>query len=169
MSSIRTVVAESGPFAGFESRYALPFPAILRFLNLIKFADDKIYIEVKAYNSYCLERLWIGPKDVKTSDLDDAGQQGFKKYLYDHGLDVPAFENLVRGVFPARNFIPLPGQMLRGKIKRLSSDLPDDSANIVTIEADVGQLFLIEASRQNVYVHGHWMGKADLRYVFDNG
>ena len=31
------------------------------------------------------------------------------------------------------------------------------------------ELFLLEAPRKNIYVHGHWMGKADLRYIFEDG
>ena len=113
--------------------------------------------------------MWIGPKDTRVEDLDEAGQQEFKKYLYDHGLDQLALANLARGTFPTRNFIPFPGQAYRGRVKKLTSVDVAEEANWMTIEADIGQLFLLEAPRENIYVHGHWMGKADLRYVFDNG
>ena len=117
-----------------------------------------------------MESLWIGPKDTKIEDLDEAGQQEFKKYLYDHGLDQLALANLARGTFPTRNFIPFPGQIYQGRVKKLSSvDVTTEEANWMTIEADIGQLFLLEAPRNNIYVHGHWMGKADLRYIFEDG
>ena len=117
-----------------------------------------------------MERLWIGPKDAKIEHLDEGGQHEFRRYLRDHGLDLLALENLCQGVFPSRNFIPLPGQVFKGRVKKLiSSNVANGAANTLTIEADIGQLLLIEASRENVYVHGHWMGKADLRYVFENG
>ena len=62
-----------------------------------------------------MESLWIGPKDTKIEDLDERCQKDFKKYLYDHGLDQPAFVNLCRGSFPARNFIPFPGQIYKAR------------------------------------------------------
>ena len=55
-------------------------------------------------------------------------------------------------------------------MKKLSSDLgPEEGANVMTVEADIGNLFLLEAPRDRIYVHGHWMGKADLKYVFEDG
>ena len=128
-----------------------------------------MFIEVKAYNSYCLDRLWIGEKDRKVDDYSLDEKQVFKKYLFDHGLDLPAFESLVNGDFPKRNFIPLAGQPYHGRVKQLICEAEDGSANKMVIEADVGQLFLLEAPREVIYVLGHWMGKADLRYVFENG
>ena len=68
----------------------------------ISFIDDRVYIEVKAYNSYCMERMWIGPKDVKVDSLDESSLKEFKKYLFDHGLDRKAFTSLCRGSFPSR-------------------------------------------------------------------
>ena len=68
----------------------------------ISFSDDRVYIEVKAYNSYCMERMWIGPKDVKVDSLDESSLKEFKKYLFDHGLDRKAFTSLCRGSFPSR-------------------------------------------------------------------
>jgi len=171
------VVIDTGEYAGqrieFDSSQCQAFGYSLEKADLSQVLnqDDRVYIEVKPYNSYCLERLWVGSKD-KVGDLDERGQQEFKKYLFEHGLDRTAFESLcLRGDFPQRTFIPLPGQIYKGKVKKLTSEEElsgDGSVNLVTIEADIGQLFLIEALRENVYVHGHWMGKADLRYVFEN-
>ena len=91
--------------------------------------------------------------------------------MFDHGLDVPAFHALSRGQYASRPFLPMGGEVLRGKVKALKSDgsVKDGSSNRLIIEADVGDLLFIEATRQSVYIHGHWMGKADLRYVLETG
>ena len=97
--------------------------------------------------------------------------QGLQKYLFDHGLDPLSFNALTRGQFPSRNFLPLGGQVLKGKVKCLKSDgnAKDHSSNRFVIEADVGDQLFIDASRGSVYIHGHWMGKADLSYVLEVG
>ena len=61
--------------------------------------------------------------------------------------------------------------MLKGRVKALKSDgsVTDGSANRVIIEADIGDLLFVEATRDSVYIYGQWMGKADLRYVLNIG
>jgi len=40
----------------------------------------------------------------------------------------------------------------------------------VVIEAiNIGEPLLVEADRQDIYVYGHNMAKADLRYIFNEG
>ena len=81
-----------------------------------------------------------------------------------------AFRYLLRGKFPSRPFIPLLGQTLRGRVRGLSNDPDNGSAVKMTIEAlDVGEPLLVEASRQELFVFGHHMGKADLRYILADG
>lgn len=91
--------------------------------------------------------------------------------MFDHGLDPLSFNALTRGQFPSRNFLPLGGQVLQGKVKCLKSDgnAKDHSSNRFVIEADVGDQLFIDATRESVYIHGHWMGKADLSYVLEVG
>ena len=96
--------------------------------------------------------------------------QAFQKYLFDHGLDVPSFNSLIRGQYQNRHFLPSGGQILRGKVKQLKSDnVKDGSMNYLVVEADVGDTLFIEAYRESIYIHGHWMGKADLDYVLEVG
>ena len=89
-----------------------------------------------------------------------------QKFLFDHGLDKSGLEQLLKGQSLSRPFIPLEGQMYKGKIKGLKSD-EEGRATVAVIEADVGELLFIEAPRETIFVYGHWMGKADLRYLFD--
>ena len=121
----------------------------------------------KPYNSYILDKLWIG-SDVKNNPQDSDGRMQLQKFLFDHGLDKSSMEQLLKGTCPKRSFISLEGQMYRGKIKGLKSD-DEGRATTVVIEADIGEMLFIEASRENIFVYGHWMGKADLRYLFDQG
>jgi hypothetical protein len=91
------------------------------------------------------------------------------KYLFDHSLDKVAFESLLRGQQPQRHFVPLEGQMYKGVVKGLKADTPDGPATRAVIEADVGEILFFEAFREDIFIFGHWMGKADLRYVLDKG
>ena len=96
--------------------------------------------------------------------------QAFQKYLFDHGLDVPSFNSLIRGQHQNRQFLPSGGQILRGRVKQLKSEnVKDNSMNYLVVEADVGDTLFIEAYRESIYIHGHWMGKADLNYVLEVG
>jgi len=46
----------------------------------------------------------------------------------------------------------------------------DGVAVSVVIEAiNIGEPLLVEADRQDIYVYGHNMAKADLRYIFNEG
>ena len=130
-----------------------------------------MYIQVKTYNSYCVEKLWVGTRGRRIEEFGPDEVQALQKYLFDHGLDVPSFNSLIKGQHQSRHFLPLGGQVLTGKVKGLKSDgnVKDGSSNRLIIEADVGDLLFIEATRQSVYIHGHWMGKADLRYVLEAG
>ncbi len=123
---------------------------------------------VKPYNSYCIDKLWIGP-DLRNNADDQEGKMQFQKYLYDHGLERSAFVDLQQGQFPPRAFLPLEGQIYKGQVKRLKLVSDDDPVTSVEIESDVGDLLCLEASREDIYVFGHCMAKADLRYVLDNG
>ena len=47
------------------------------------------------------------------------------------------------------------------------------AADTIVLEADLGmgedKALRVEAPREQVFVYGHWMGKADLRYVLQEG
>ena len=131
------------------------------------FLDEPVCIMVKNYNSYIIDKLWIG-SDVKNNPQNTDGRMQLQKFLFDHGLDKPSLEQFLKGVFPARPFIPLEGQMYKGKIKGLKSD---DEGNAITavIEANVGELLFMEAPRERIFAYGHYMGKADLRYLLVEG
>ena len=129
-------------------------------------------ISVKDYNSYILDKLWIGP-DILTNPYDQDGKMQLHKYLFDHGLEQSVFERLLRGHRPvSRPHIPLRGQMYKGVVKALKVDEDQTKGPAVRalIEADVGESLFFYAERQEIYAYGHWMGKADLRYILkENG
>ena len=164
------MISSSGPV-----RYLAPFSRAFlttknreinaKFLNFV--IDEPVWIMVKSYNSFLLDRLWIGT-DLKSNPSDNDGRMQMQKYLFDHGLERSSFENMLRGMNTTRPFIPLQGQMYKGTIKGLK---PDDEgpATTLVIEADVGELLFLEVPRENVFVYGHWMGKADLSYIFEKG
>ena len=136
------------------------------------FSDERVFIQVKTYNSYCVEKLWVGPRGRRIEELAGRPEevQAFQKYLIDHGLDVPSFNSLVRGHYQTRHFLPSGGQILKGRVKQLKSDnVNDGSINYLVAEAEVGDTLFIEAYRESIYIHGHWMGKADLNYVLEVG
>ena len=106
---------------------------------------------------------------MKNNPTDQDGKMQMQKFLFDHGLERQGMENILRGQNPSRPFIPLEGQPYKGVIKGLKSDEESGQAVTAIIEADVGELLFLDAPRENIFVHGHWMGKADLRYLFENG
>jgi len=164
-------VIDSGPYTGqrieFEASQCFLFGYSLSRANLsfLFHANEPVCIMAKPYNSYILDKLWIG-SDVKNNPQDSDGRMQLQKFLFDHGMDKSSMEQLLKGTCPKRSFISLEGQMYRGKIKGLKSD-DEGRATTVVIEADIGEMLFIEASRENIFVYGHWMGKADLRYLFD--
>ena len=109
--------------------------------------------------------LQIG-QDSKNNPNNQEFKMQLQKYLFDHGLDTQSFECLLKGQAPSRSFIPLKGQPYKGHVKGFKGK---GLAEKIVVEADVGETLFFEAFRENIYVFGHWMGKADLRYVFDVG
>jgi len=170
-------VIDSGEYAGqrveFEAAQCEAFGCSLENADLSQIFNynERVYIQVKTYNSFCVEKLWVGNRGRRIEEFGPDEVQALQKYLFDHGLDVPSFNSLIRSQYQSRYFLPLGGQILRGKVKRLmyDSNAKECSVNRITIEADVGDLLFIEATRESVYIHGHWMGKADLSYVLEVG
>lgn len=131
---------------------------------------------MKPYNSFCVDTLHIGHWSSNPSSM--AGltgteqKNGFKSFLTHHGLSFQAFDQLYKGAFSPRVHIPFPSQIYRGRVRSLRCQREDqpDTADVIEIEADLGMgTFVLEASRDVFFVFGHWMGKADLRYVLDRG
>ena len=84
-------------------------PLLPMYRILIYFLGDHVHIQVKPYNSYCVDKLWIGDKEPMKDVPTQEEQLNFKKYLYDHGLDAGGFDSLARGQRIIRPFIPLKG------------------------------------------------------------
>ena len=67
-------------------------------------------ISVKPYNSFCVENLFVGfeasvnPPEEGLSPDERLQMKGF---LISHGLDFVAFDQLAKGIFPPRSFLPL--------------------------------------------------------------
>lgn len=128
---------------------------------------------MKPYNSYCVDSLYVGfensaaRRDGITAQQDDY----MRAYLNHHGLDDTTFTQLAQGKFPARKFLPLPGQLFRGKVKELKRTRGSEDADIALLEAQVGlqEPLMVEVPRSRFSVYGHWMTKADLRYLIENG
>jgi hypothetical protein len=72
---------------------------------------------VKPYNSFLVEKVWVG--SIDGSRPEDTVY--LRKYQFDHGLDDLGFQYILRGRFPARPFVPFPGQAYRGRIRSLES------------------------------------------------
>lgn len=132
-------------------------------------------IKVKPYNSFCVDTLTIGFSSswsANESEMSLEQRSVMKSFLTHHGLDFPKFEQLIKGVFSPRVHIPFPSQVYRGRILSLKSSPGQDPdlADVIEIEADLGMgVFVIEALRDVCFIFGHWMGKADLRYVLERG
>ena len=134
---------------------------------------------MKPYNSFCVENLHVGflgtsgaAPSVANLSVEEKFQM--KTYLQLHGLDLSAFDALVKGKFPSRPFLPLTSQIYKGKVTALKEDGVESGAKMVQIQCPTlafgeGSSGALEAPRERVFVYGHWMGKADLRYVLEEG
>ena len=128
---------------------------------------------MKPYNSYCVESLYVGFEDFSARRDDISPQQNdyMRAYLSHHGLDDTTFTQLAQGKFPSRKFLPLPGQQFIGKVKEVKRSRSSNDADIAVIEAHIGleEPLIVEVPRSRFSVYGHWMTKADLRYLIENG
>ena len=144
-----------------------------RIMTSIFFIGDEVFIQVKPYNSYCVEKLWVGFTETSLGErglLPQYDRHMMKKYLYDHGLDMQGFDAMVRGQVTTRPFLPLKGQTLRGKIKMLKCEVDGGPTDKIVIEAsDLGDILYVEADRERCYLYGRHLAKADLAYLFEKG
>ncbi len=54
---------------------------------------------MKPYNSFCVETLHVGSASTPASRDE---QFKLENYLHSHGLDMVAFQYLIKGTFPSR-------------------------------------------------------------------
>ncbi len=131
---------------------------------------------MKPYNSFCVESLVAGSESPPS---DPQQQYSMDTFLHSHGLDAIAFQKLAKGLFVQRPYIPLPSQIYRGRVSELKTKKSGESgkeeylADEIVIEADLGAVgdapIKVVAARENIFVYGHWMGKADLAYILQEG
>lgn len=128
-----------------------------------RFADDDVNIEVKPYNAFIVDCLYVGFKETIT-DEDEANERTDHFYLAARGLDIVLLKQIAAGSFGPRPFLPLRSPCFQGRVRNVSSEK-------LLLEVDLGLDDWQEMSvnRTRVFVFGHWMGKADLRYIFHNG
>ena len=77
-----------------------------------------MYIETKPYNSYCVEKLWVGFSKIayKEQGLDMTERSVMKMYLSKHNMTTTSFDLLIKGQQTPRVNIPLERQHFPGKI-----------------------------------------------------
>eukprot|EP00095_Tigriopus_kingsejongensis_P007798 maker-scaffold370_size193435-snap-gene-0.43 protein:Tk07798 transcript:maker-scaffold370_size193435-snap-gene-0.43-mRNA-1 annotation:"unknown" len=164
-------VIDYGPFAGqrveFEREQCQAFghPFGKADLSYIFSPGQVVRIKVKPYNSFCVESLSIGSKSQ--GDLED--QDALEKFLRKHLMDYSYFTSVVRGRTSPRPFIPFPAQMFGAKIQSLHASVPSQGVISFVAEVEVGEAspMQVEVHREDFYVYGHWMGRADLKYLID--
>jgi len=162
-------VIDSGEYLGQRVQFdrtvcsAFGFPLAKADLSYVFSQGEKVYIEVKPYNSYCVEKLWTGfSKSVyKEQGLDMNERTVMKMYLSDHGMNTTNFDLLIKGEFTPRLYIPLQRQHFRGRIVSLQED-EEGVATGAIIKGPTGEL--VRAKRSVIHVFGQWMGKADLHH-----
>jgi len=128
---------------------------------------ETVHIKLKAYNSYCVEKLWLGftKGNNKEGSLDQTQRTVMKQVLDDKGISGSGFDQLVKGQYQPRTFIPLASQEVAGQIVSLHEDQSGVAAS-VTIRSSCGTV--VTADRSSIYVFGQWMGRADLAYCMQN-
>jgi len=126
-----------------------------------------VHIKLKPYNSYCVEKLWLGftKGNNKEGSLDQTQRTVMRQVLDRKGITGPGFDQLMKGQYQPRLFLPLASQEVAGQIVSLQED-NTGVATSVTIRSTCGSV--VTADRTSIYVFGQWMGRADLAYCMQN-
>eukprot|EP00090_Calanus_glacialis_P044057 TRINITY_DN7828_c0_g1_i2.p1 TRINITY_DN7828_c0_g1~~TRINITY_DN7828_c0_g1_i2.p1 ORF type:complete len:1480 (+),score=299.56 TRINITY_DN7828_c0_g1_i2:117-4556(+) len=167
-------IVDSGEFLGqrveFERNVcaAFGFPLHRADLSHLFGQGEIVHIKLKPYNSYCVEKIWIGftKGNNKEGSLDQTQRAEMKQMLDNKGITGSGFDQLVKGQYQPRMFIPIASQEVAGQIVSLHEDQSGVAAS-VTIRSSCGAV--VTADRASMYVFGQWMGRADLAYCMQNG
>ena len=83
-----------------------------------------MHIKLKPYNSYCVEKLWLGftKENNKEGSLDQNQRTVMRQVLERKGITGPGFDQLVKGQYQPRLFLPLASQEVTGQIVSLQED-----------------------------------------------
>ena len=119
--------------------------------QIVKFGE-KVTVRLKAYNSYCVERVWLGEEEA-----------GLASWLEDRNLSLAGLES------QARLHLPLLGQQFSGQVEELLEDQTDARAGLTRLRIRSQAGTVVEAGRDCLFVFGHWMGRADLAYCRMSG
>ena len=119
--------------------------------QIVKFGE-KVTVRLKAYNSYCVERVWLGEEEA-----------GLASWLEDRNLSLAGLES------QARLHLPLLGQQFSGQVEELLEDQTDARAGLTRLRIRSQAGTVVEAGRDRLFVFGHWMGRADLAYCRMSG
>lgn len=97
-------------------------------------------------------------------------QEHFANYLMEQLMDFSFFTSVARGRTVPRPYLPFPAQTFRGKIQKLNN-VAGQGITSVEVDVDVGDdaPLKVEILREDFYIYGHWLGKADLGYLLDKG
>ena len=125
--------------------------------------NDIVNIKLKAYNSYCVDSLWIGFEKGNNWDgsLDHQQTAQLEFWLDKRKLSFVSFDHLLRGECLPRRFLPLIGQDLAGEVISLVEDETGLGTGL-RIRTQCGRVVVVD--RESLYVFSHWMGRADLAY-----
>ena len=92
-----------------------------------------VHIKLKPYNSYCVEKIWIGftKGNNKEGSLDQTQRAEMKQMLDNKGITGSGFDQLVKGQYQPRMFIPIASQEVAGQIVSLHEDQSGVAARCV--------------------------------------
>eukprot|EP00092_Neocalanus_flemingeri_P024580 GFUD01026659.1.p1 GENE.GFUD01026659.1~~GFUD01026659.1.p1 ORF type:complete len:1744 (+),score=379.20 GFUD01026659.1:118-5349(+) len=166
-------IVDSGDFLGQRVEFdrnvcaAFGFPLHKADLSHLFSQGETVHIKLKPYNSYCVEKLWLGftKGNNKEGSLDQTQRAAMKQVLDGKAVTGPGFDQLVKGQYQPRIFLPLARQEVAGQIVSLQEDQSGVAASL-TIRSSCGAV--VTADRSSLYVFGQWMGRADLAYCMRN-
>jgi len=166
-------IVDSGDFLGQRVEFDRSVCAAFGFslhkadLSHLFCKGETVHIKLKPYNSYCVEKLWIGftKGNNKEGSLDQSQRAAMKQFLDEKRMTGSGFDQMVKGQYQPRIFLPLARQEVAGQIVGLQEDQAGVAASI-TIRSSCGAV--VTADRASLYVFGQWMGRADLAYCMHN-
>ena len=161
-------VLDSGDFLGqrveFDRSVCVAFglPLARADLSHLFAQGEAVEVRLKPYNSYCVEKLWLGfLKGEGRDGVPDAAQHLLHhQWLQDKALAKEDFDMVVKGQSPGRLFLPLASHPVGGQVVEVREE--GGLGVALSIRTTCGRLVTVD--RAALYVFGRWMGRADISY-----
>jgi len=169
-STSGVAVLDSGEFLGQRVEFDRDVCSVFGFslsradLSRVFGRDEMVLVKLKPYNSYCVEKLWLGfPKGSHMEGiLGPSERQKAQLWMEKRGLSQAALDLVVKGQLQPRTFLPLSSQQFSGQVVEITKARGVGVS--LAIKTSCGRV--LKAGRGVVFAFGWSLDKADLASCF---